>query len=442
MEIPSHAAEVLSRLEAAGFEAYIVGGCVRDSLMGKEPNDFDITTSALPEETKQVFKNYRVIETGLKHGTVTVLVSGEPVEITTFRIDGEYEDGRHPNEVTFTRNLREDISRRDFTMNGIAYSPKRGLADYFGGAEDIRRGVIRCIGDPDKRFSEDALRIMRALRFSAVLGFKIEEKTALSIKRNVSLLGKVSGERILTELSKLLCGVNVGEVLRGYPEVISQIIPEIAPCVGYDQHSRYHAYTLYEHMVKAVENTPPDAGLRLAMLLHDIGKPFTQSEDEKGEWHFYNHAKASIELAEAALERFHPSNALKARVLEIIKYHGDVPEDDDRFLRYALSRQGLELFRDIMLAHIADDSAKQDFAKERIPKWRAIIRRAEEIAAEKPCLTLKNLAVGGKDLSTIMKPSPRMGETLNYLLSLVVEGKIPNEREILLEEAKKYNAAD
>ncbi len=438
MELPQGIAEILAKLEAAGFEAYIVGGCVRDSLMGKQPHDFDITTSALPEETMAVFEGYKVIPTGLKHGTVTVLADGEPIEITTYRVDGEYADGRHPDEVRFTRSLSEDVSRRDFTMNGIAYSPTRGLFDEFNGAEDIRRGLIRCIGDPDKRFSEDALRILRALRFSAVLGFEIEQDTAQSIRRNVGLLKNVSGERILVELSKLLCGSNCGAVLRGYPEVFAQVIPELAPCVGYEQHSRFHSLTLYEHLAEAVENCPNEAGIRLAMLLHDIGKPLTQTEDDSGEWHFYAHAEKSAELADIALGRFHASNALRERVREIIRYHGMVPENTDKFIRRRLAKHGLSLFRDIMFAHIADDSAKAEFAKDRIPLWREIIRCAEEIDEQKPCLSVKQLAISGKELSALIPPSPKTGETLNYLLSGVLDGRFQNEREELLVQARRF----
>ena len=442
MQIPQNITYILDRLEQAGYEAYIVGGCVRDSLMGAQPHDFDITTSALPEETERVFADLRVIETGLKHGTVTVLYEGEPIEITTYRIDGEYADGRHPDEVRFTRSLAEDVARRDFTMNGIAYSPKRGLFDHFDGAEDIRRGIIRCIGDPDKRFGEDALRIMRALRFSSVLGFGIEQATADSLRRNKALLHRVSAERIFTELSKLLCGRNAGAVLREYAEIFAEIIPELAPCIGYEQHSRYHAYPLYEHIVRAVENCPPDVGIRLAMLFHDIGKPLTQSADESGEWHFYGHAEKSAELAEEIMRRFKTSNALRERVCAIIRYHGFVPEKTERFIRRRLAKHGAELFRDIMLAHIADDSAKAEFTKERIPEWREIIRMAEEILQRQPCLSTKELAVGGRDIMQLIPASPRIGETLKYLLDGVVDGRFENRRDVLMKQAELFLKID
>ena len=438
MQIPNSITYILDRLEQSGYEAYIVGGCVRDALMGHKPHDFDITTSALPEETMQVFSDMRVIPTGLKHGTVIILYDNEPIEITTYRIDGEYADGRHPDEVRFTRSLAEDVSRRDFTMNGIAYSPERGLFDINCGAEDIRRGVIRCIGDPDRRFGEDALRILRALRFSAVLGFEIEQGTADSLRRNKKLLANVSGERILSELQKLLCGANAGAVLRSYPEVFAQMIPELEPCIGYDQHNRYHSLTLYEHLVEAVENTPAEAGLRLAMLLHDIGKPFTQTEGEDGQWHFYGHAEKSAELSGNVLDRFHASSALRLRVHEIIKYHGMVPENTDKFIRRRLAKHGLPMFRDIMLAHIADDSAKVEFARERIPVWQDIIRRAEEIDSQKPCLSIKQLAVNGRDLSVLIPPSPKTGEVLKFLLDGVLDGRFTNDRDELFVQARRY----
>lgn len=438
MQMPQTVSAILSRLEQAGYEAFIVGGCVRDSLMGLAPHDYDVTTSALPEETLSVFGDMQVIPTGLKHGTVTVLCGGEPVEITTYRVDGEYTDGRHPDKVSFTRSLREDLSRRDFTINGIAYSPVRGLVDEFGGAEDIRRGIIRCIGEPDERFGEDALRIMRALRFSSVLGFEIDEATSDSINKNRGALEQVSVERIFSELHKLLCGQQAARVLREYPQVICQIIPELKPCYMYEQHSRFHTLTLYEHIVTAVENIPPEAELRLAMLFHDIGKPLTQSEDEKGAWHYYGHAEKSAELAEQIMKRLKTSTALRERVCDIVRYHGLEANNKDKFIRRQLAKHGIELFRGIMLAHIADDSAKAEFAKERIPLWREVIRRAEEISEQQPCLSISQLAINGADLKALIPPSPKLGETLQYLLDGVIDGRFPNERDTLFVQARKY----
>lgn len=448
--IPENIARILDKLEAAGYEAYIVGGCVRDSLMGIPPHDYDITTSALPAETEQVFAGMRLIETGLKHGTVTVLSDGEPVEITTYRVDGEYRDSRRPESVTFTRNIRDDISRRDFTMNGIAYSPRRGLFDEFGGSDDIKRGIIRCIGDPEKRFQEDALRILRGMRFSATLGFEIEENTALAMLDNRELLKNISAERIFTELCGLLTGRNSGgsifRVLKEFREILAVILPEFRDCFDFEQHSKYHRYDVYEHCIKSAEaaaqiseNSEFRLPLTLAMLLHDIGKPQRYSCGEDGEGHFYGHAAVSADIADDILRRLKCSNALRERVCAIVRYHDVQLSDTDKSVRRLLRKYGPETVRDICLAHICDDMSKKPECAERCGDWRAVISRAESLA-QSCCLTLKDLAVDGKALSGLIKPSPEMGAVLKYLLDQVVDGNFPNEREFLLQEAAKYIA--
>ena len=437
MEIPEQIEEVLEKLETAGFEAYIVGGCVRDGIMGKTAHDYDITTSAEPRETERVFSDCRVVETGIKHGTVTVLFKGMSVEITTFRVDGDYPDGRHPSEVSFSRNLEDDLARRDFTMNAIAYSPRRGIIDIYGGEKDINARVIRCVGEPEKRFSEDALRVMRALRFSSVLGFDIEENTKSAIFLKKETLAKVSKERIFSELKQLLCGGNVKKVLLEYREVFAEIIPEIQEMFEYDQHSKYHNRMLFEHTARAVEAAPKRAEIRLAMLFHDIGKPACRSTDENGEGHYYGHAAKSAELADKILRELKCDNALRVRVCEIIKYH-DIPiELSHRAIKRQLSKLGGELFCDVMEAHIADDSAKQPFTLARTETARQAIRIAEEIAQEKPCLDLKALAVNGGDLKEIMEPSPMMGEILGELLSEVVDGTLENDKAALMARAEE-----
>lgn len=434
--IPDYVQAILGRLEAAHHEAYIVGGCVRDSIMGMTPHDYDVTTSALPNETEQIFSNHRVIETGLKHGTVTVLSDGNPIEITTFRVDGQYKDGRHPQDVTFTTNIRDDLSRRDFTMNGIAYSPVHGKIDPFGGEEDISRGLIRCIGDPDRRFGEDALRILRGLRFASVLGFEIEEETARSIRKNYPLLKNVSAERIFCELKRLLCGENVLNILLEFPVIFSALIPQLAPTVGYDQGSRYHDSDLYTHTARAVAAAPCDHAMRLAMLLHDIGKPSCRSTDENGECHYYGHAEKSAQIADEVLRGLKCDNATRERVCEIVRYH-DIPiELSEKYMRRQLAKHGERLV-DIFRAHIADDSAKQPFCLERIPKWQQAITLAEKIAAETPCVSLKQLAVRGSDLREIVPPSPEMGAVLEKLLSEVIDGRLPNERAELMKRARE-----
>lgn len=450
MILPENISCALDMLESAGHEAWVVGGCVRDSLMGIIPHDYDITTSALPAETEQVFAGYRLIETGLKHGTVTVLADGSPIEITTYRVDGEYRDSRRPERVTFTRNIRDDVSRRDFTMNGIAYNPKQGYFDEFGGAEDIKAGVIRCIGKPEKRFREDALRILRGLRFSASLGFEIEENTARAMHDTRELLNKISAERVFSELCGLLTGRNshrnIFRVLTEFRDIAAVIIPEFRECTGFVQHSRFHCFDVYEHCVMSAQKAAEiSAGsecrlpLTLAMLLHDIGKPqrFTLGED--GEGHFYGHAAVSADIAEDILRRLKCSNALRERVCTIVRYH-DVPlSDTDKSVRRLLRKYGLETVRDICLAHICDDSAKTPECAGRCGEWCAVLSRAEALAPS-CCLTLKDLAVDGKALSGLMEPSPEMGKALKFLLDEVINGNFPNEREFLLKEAAKYIA--
>ncbi len=450
MVLPENISRALDMLESAGHEAWVVGGCVRDSLMGIIPHDYDITTSALPAETEQVFAGYRLIETGLKHGTVTVLAVGSPIEITTYRVDGEYRDSRRPERVTFTRNIRDDVSRRDFTMNGIAYNPKQGYFDEFGGAEDIKAGVIRCIGKPEKRFREDALRILRGLRFSASLGFEIEENTARAMHDTRELLNKISAERVFSELCGLLTGRNshrnIFRVLTEFRDIAAVIIPEFRKCTGFVQHSRFHRFDVYEHCVMSAQKAAEISAdsecrlpLTLAMLLHDIGKPqrFTLGED--GEGHFYGHAAVSADIAEDILRRLKCSNALRERVCTIVRYH-DVPlSDTDKSVRRLLRKYGLETVRDICLAHICDDSAKTPECAGRCGEWCAVLSRAEALAPS-CCLTLKDLAVDGKALSGLMEPSPEMGKTLKFLLDEVINGNFPNEREFLLKEAAKYIA--
>lgn len=450
MVLPENISRALDMLESAGHEAWVVGGCVRDSLMGIIPHDYDITTSALPAETEQVFAGYRLIETGLKHGTVTVLADGSPIEITTYRVDGEYRDSRRPERVTFTRNIRDDVSRRDFTMNGIAYNPKQGYFDEFGGAEDIKAGVIRCIGKPEKRFREDALRILRGLRFSASLGFEIEENTARAMHDTRELLNKISAERVFSELCGLLTGRNshrnIFRVLTEFRDIAAVIIPEFRECTGFVQHSRFHCFDVYEHCVMSAQKAAEiSAGsecrlpLTLAMLLHDIGKPqrFTLGED--GEGHFYGHAAVSADIAEDILRRLKCSNALRERVCTIVRYHDVHLSDTDKSVRRLLRKYGLETVRDICLAHICDDSAKTPECAGRCGEWRAVLSRAETLAPY-CCLTLKDLAVDGKALSGLMEPSPEMGKALKFLLDEVINGNFPNEREFLLKEAAKYIA--
>ncbi len=441
MNLPCHICEILDKLESAGFEAYVVGGCVRDNFMGLSAHDFDITTAALPHEVCRVFSDCKVIETGLKHGTVTVLYKGVSVEITTFRSDGEYSDGRHPDYVSFTKSICDDLSRRDFTINGIAYSPKRGLVDPFGGIDDIKTKIIRCIGEPVQRFNEDSLRILRGLRFSAVLGFGIEEKTAQTIKELRGTLSRVSKERIFSELTRLLCGMDVRRVMMDFSDVFSCILPPLEVMIGYEQHCIYHNSTVYEHTARAVENAPCEPALRLAMLFHDMGKPLCKIEDMEGAWHFPGHANESMRLADELLREYKASNELRERIVTIVKYH-DYPLDLSRkHIRKLLSKVGMDRFCDIMYAHMADDGAKADFCRYRIDVARQAMDIAREIAAENACLNVKDLMISGTDLKEFMRPSPQMGEVLRRLLDEVLEESLKNDREVLLSRAKEIIAS-
>ena len=289
--IPQHALTVVERLERYGYEAYVVGGCVRDSLMGRCPKDWDVCTNALPEEVLRVFKRFHVIKTGLQHGTVTVMVDKQPVEVTTFRIDGNYTDNRHPDSVNFVSRVEEDLARRDFTINAMAYNPARGLVDAFGGQEDLQARIIRCVGEPDERFNEDGLRILRALRFAARYDFGIETETAFSMHRNRHLLENVSVERIFSELKGILVGEGVLGMMQAFPDIFSVIIPELAPAVGFDQRNPHHCYDVWTHTAHAVQAAPADEVLRLALLLHDIAKPATFTMGEDGKGHFYGHGE-------------------------------------------------------------------------------------------------------------------------------------------------------
>ncbi len=434
--LPDEVKKALDIIHKNGFEGYIVGGCVRDSLMGINPKDYDITTSALPEQTKQIFKEYRVIETGIKHGTVTVLINKYPLEITTYRIDAEYKDNRHPDYVTFTLSLEEDTARRDFTMNSIAYNEENGIVDFHGGESDIKNKIIRCVGDPDKRFNEDALRIMRAIRFSSVLGFEIEEHTKEAIFRNKELLRNISAERIASELIKLLCGSSVYSVLMEYIDVLGAVIPELLPMKGFEQNNIHHIYDVWEHTAKAVESIEPTPILRLSALFHDIGKPDTYIE-KNGMGHFYGHANVSCEITKNILDRLKLDNYTKDTVLQIVKLH-DFPIKDNRFaVKKFLNKHSPEMLFMVLKMKRADDLAKNPFVLERLSTFDKIEQIGNEILQEQTCFSLKDLAVKGGDLIAIgFEPGKEIGIVLKKLLDAVIAERIPNEKEQLINFAK------
>ena len=432
LSIPAYARNALARLTAAGYEAWLVGGCVRDLLLGRRPGDYDVTTAALPEETEAVFAGERVVETGLRHGTVTVVLEGHPLEITTFRVDGGYSDARHPDRVTFTRSLAEDAARRDFTVNAMAWHPDRGLWDGFGGREDLKQGVIRCVGDPETRFREDGLRILRAVRFASALDFIVDPATEAAARHTAPLLGRIAPERLSKELDKLLCGPGVRRVLTGYPDILGVFLPELLPMAGFDQRNVHHCHDLLTHAAAAVEAAPSDPVLRLTMLLHDIGKPETFSLGEDGQGHFYGHARKSVELAGGVLRRLRYPNRVRERVLTLIRYHDSPLEPDPKAVRRWLNRLGEEAFFDLIAVHRADTLALAPAWHGRTAGLDETEALARSILAEAPCLTLRELAVNGNDLMALGYEGPAIGKALRGLLEGVLAGTLPNRREALL----------
>ncbi len=437
MRIPSDVRWIIHQLEAAGHEAYAVGGCVRDSLLGRPPKDWDITTSARPEEVKACFADVRTIDTGLRHGTVTLLLEGQPYEVTTYRVDGVYRDGRHPEQVTFTSRLADDLSRRDFTICAMAYHPDRGLIDLYGGREDLRRGIIRCVGDARTRFREDALRIFRALRFASVLDFGLEPDTAAAVLDCRQLLRSISPERIRVELDKLLCGPGAGRVLRAYRQVLGQWIPEILPACGFRQHSPYHAYDVWEHTVRTVEAAPAEPVLRLTMLFHDIGKPSCFTRDAGGRGHFHGHPAVSARMAEAILSRLRYDKHTSRQVLELVRLHDTWLAPDVVRIRKLLHAVGPELTGKLFAVQCADAAGKAEkAAAEQTERVRAAKKVYEEILRRGDCCTMDRLEISGRELLKMGVPAgPAVGRLLNRLLDKVIEGKLENTPAALLQEA-------
>ncbi len=436
MKLPEYVGIILEKLNNSGFEAYAVGGCVRDSLLGIEPKDYDVTTNATPEQIKACFHEYRTIDTGIEFGTVTVLSEGNPIEITTYRVDGEYNDNRRPDSVNFTSQLSEDLCRRDFTINAMAFNPKTGIVDLYGGKDDLSNGIIRAIGNPAQRFEEDGLRIMRALRFASCYNFTIDSLTAEAIHSHVFLLNNIAKERIAAELNKLICG-SCENILREYHDVFSVLIPEIADCVGFEQRTKYHNRDVYEHIIASASAIEPVKHLRLAMLFHDIGKPKYFTIDEKGQGHFKGHAVGSFEIAEKFFKLFHYDNETSETVLKLIKTHDIVIENNEKQIKRYLNRYGEKLFFDIVSVHIADDSGKSPEYQSRIELYKQIIITAEDIIKKQECFSLKNLAVDGNDIIRLGYKGKDIGCILNSLLEKVIDGICVNEKEQLLNEAVK-----
>ncbi|OUN08251.1 hypothetical protein B5G43_02395 [Flavonifractor sp. An92] len=440
MEVTDRGARfILEQLEQQGYEASAVGGCVRDLLRGEDPHDWDITTSARPEEVLKVFAGEQVLTTGLRHGTAAVLLDGNPYEVTTYRADGTYTDGRRPDAVVFVSALEEDLARRDFTVNAMALDRHGVLHDPFGGQADLQHKVLRCVGEPERRFREDGLRLMRALRFAATLKFSIHPDTARALHTCRDMLTHVAGERIQAELFRLLPGPGAGAVLRAFPDVLAVFWPELAPLPGFDQRSPWHCYDLWEHTVRAVENVPPTIPLRLAALLHDVGKPACFSVDESGTGHFYGHPAVSARLADEMLRRLHTSNALREEVVSLVeRHHWDLPPTE-AVVRRRLRQLGPEGFSALLALQRADLHGQAgDIAAPRLAELDRTEALARDILAQRPCLSLKELALSGKDVLALgVSPGPAVGEILKALLDRVAEGELPNTREALLPAARE-----
>lgn len=437
MTLPDQVNTALSLLQAGGFDAWVVGGAVRDHVMGlPRPGDWDIATSALPKETEAVFSSFRVIETGLKHGTVTVLLDGEPLEITTYRVDGDYTDHRRPDSVRFTSSLEEDLARRDFTMNALAYRPDRGILDFHGGVDDIRRGLVRCVGDPDRRFGEDALRILRSLRFASTYGMTIEENTASAARRNRELLRHVAAERIREELTRLLCGRGAGGILLDFPHILAVPIPELAPMFGFPQHNPHHDRDVWAHTAAVVAASPPDPILRWAALLHDVGKPPCFSLGEDGVGHFYGHGEKSCELAGAILTRLRFDNDSRDAILRLIRYH-DLPiAPEKKPVRRLVSRLGAQTVERLIQLHKADTLGQAPCCLYRLAVYDGVAAVLKELLEEESCFSLRDLAVDGRDMMALGLEGRQIGRALSACLAAVIEEALPNERNALLEWTK------
>ena len=432
-EIPQKVEIIINILEKAGYEAYAVGGCVRDALLGRTPNDWDITTSAKPEQVKALF--HRTVDTGIAHGTVTVLLEKEGFEVTTYRVDGEYEDGRHPKEVTFTACLEEDLKRRDFTINAMAYNPRKGLVDLFEGQKDLENKVIRCVGDPLERFTEDALRIMRAVRFSAQLGFSLEEETRKALSVLAPNLKHVSAERIQVELVKLLVSPHPDYLRVAYETGITkEFLPEFDRCMETEQNTPHHCYTVGEHILNSMMLIRPDKVLRLTMLLHDIAKPVMRKTDENGRDHFKMHATEGEKMAKTILRRLKFDNDTISKVTRLIRYHDDRPMPEMRSVRHAVNRIGEELFPLYLEVQEADMLAQSEYHREeKAARLQGVTECYHRVLEQKQCVSLKTLAVTGRDLiSAGYKPGPELGEILKKMLDHVLEYPQDNDREKLL----------
>ena len=437
MYLPQEVQYCITSLEAAGFEAYAVGGCVRDSLLGLQPSDYDLCTNATPEEISQVFPGHQLLHHGEKHGTVGVVLNEQVFEITTFRTEGGYEDARHPGWVAFVKSVEEDLARRDFTINAMAYHPKKGYIDPFGGQADLKDKILRTVGNPEARFREDALRILRGARFSTRFALKPEPKTMETMVRLAPLMDNLARERVFEELCKLICTATAEDLLRFSP-IITQVIPELAPAVGFQQHSPHHRYDVFTHTAHVVEAVPGELPLRWAALLHDVGKPACFTLDENGRGHFKGHAKVGQQMADAILLRLKAPTALRQQVTELIGQHMTKLEPDKKIMRRRLGKLGQELLLQLLHLQEADMGSKGTGKPEEMEQFPRLRQLTEEVLSEAACFSIKDLAVTGRDLQQLgMAPGPEMGRCLSWLLEQVQDEVLPNEQDILLRTVQK-----
>lgn len=439
MNLPAYVRWCMDRLEAAGYSVYAVGGCVRDWLLGLTPQDFDLCTSALPEQMQQVFADRELVLQGVKHGTVGVICPEGVVEITTYRTEGDYTDSRHPDWVRFVDRVEEDLARRDFTVNAMAWSPSRGLQDPFVGAEDLKQGILRAVGNPQERFREDALRILRGARFAARFRMQPEAQTYEAMIQLAPLMEDLARERVWSELCKLLLAATDEDLLR-YEPIITQVIPELKPAVGFDQHSRHHAYDLYTHIAHVTANVPKELSVRWAALLHDVGKPGTFTRDEQGNGHFYGHAQEGAKVANQILHRLKAPTDLREQVVTLVEQHMTPLLAQRKVLRRRLSRLGVEPVQRLLELQEADMGSKgTGLHPEETEHFHQVRLLIDQLLQEDACLTIRDLAVNGHDLMQLGIPAGKeLGRCLQSLLDAVLDETIPNAKEPLLEAAKRF----
>lgn len=437
ISMPENVKMIIERLEKSGFDAYIVGGCVRDAILGIEPKDWDITTSAKTSDIKSYFSDFKLQDNGEKHGTVGVIIDGYVYEITTFRIDGEYNDNRHPDNVEFTDRIEEDLKRRDFTVNAIAYNERKGIVDPFNGEKDLSLKALRCVGNPDERFREDALRILRALRFASVYNFSIEVETACAMVRNRSLLNNIAVERISSEFNKIICGNNIGYILRRYKDIVAVIFPEIVSTFEFEQNNPHHNKTVWKQTTTAVANIEPDLLLRMVMLLHDIGKPISLETDSNNIDHFKNHNRFSMVYAKSALERLKYPTSFIDNVVLLIEYHNVHFSDNKRQIKHILNKIGVDNFKKLLLIQRADILSQSKYKREfKLNNITLAQNALNLIISNDECFNLKKLAINGSDLLHLgITDGKTIGYILENLLDSVIDETIENDNILLKKRA-------